>query len=89
MINFYLSYAQDCVDKLNSTKEIIEKLNVYINNQILQNAAHNVSFDWFNNNELYNAVKNKDVNKIIEIKSKGKMKRKIKKLILEVISKII
>lgn len=88
LLNYFLTYVESCVDKEKNEDELVSKIIQYLNNKILENAAHNITFSWIVASPIYNAVIEKNIKKIIKIKSKGKNKRKLKLIIANYITKL-
>lgn len=85
LCNFFISYVDYAIIKY--PKEILKKeLSCYISNPYLQQASKNVSFQWFNQNDTYNAIKKKKIDDLIAIRKRQAFKTKIKREIYEILS---
>lgn len=60
-----------------------------IQNETLQNAVRIPTYEWFLNDQIYQSIKNKDVETFLNIQKNGLRKRKIKNKVLRLISNII
>lgn len=85
--NGYIDTYLKCSDFNDlDVKNIIKK---EIENVTLQKAVRIPTYDWFVNNEIYKAIKNKDFQAFLNLKKIGLRKRKIKKELLIYISRIL
>lgn len=90
LCNFFITYI-DTYLKLTDLNdfEIKNIISKEIKNKDLQKAVRIPTYEWFLNDERYNCIKNKDIEKFLEMQKKGLKKRKLKNKAMIIMSKIL
>ena len=90
LCNFFITYIDTYLMFANlNDVEMKDFVKNEIQNKILQNAVRIPTYEWFLNNQIYQCIKEKDIDTFLNMRKKGIKKKKIKNKILRLISNII
>lgn len=88
LCNFFITFVDNIITKY-SYIDAKRKISTYISNNYLQKACRYVSYEWFKRNDVYMCIKEKDINKLIVLRSKFASRNKMKKWFISHIQKFL
>lgn len=86
LINYFWTYIDACALKYEKDlSKLTASVDKALQNEVFQNAVKTVKRERIVSQEPYQAIVNKDVYKIIDLKRRGIKKKKMKRLVMNVI----